>query len=699
MTDRSAALDLLKRALARNDATFRDGQWEAIDALVNKQERLLVVQRTGWGKSSVYFIATRILRDRGRGPTLIVSPLLALMRNQIEAADRLGIRALTINSTNRDEWPQLQRAVRANEADALLISPERLANDDFVENVLLPIAESIGLLVVDEAHCISDWGHDFRPDYRRLVNILQRMPDNVPILGTTATANNRVVADVQAQLGEIGIQRGSLMRDTLALQTMRLPTQAARLAWLVEHINTLPGTGIIYTLTKRDANQVADWLNQHDVAASAYYSGVNGDGFENSDVYRQHLEDQLLNNQVKALVATTALGMGYDKPDLGFVVHYQAPGSIVAYYQQVGRAGRGIAHAVGILMSGAEDDDIHDYFRGSAFPQERWVQAILEVLEESDGLSIFEIEEAVNLRHGQIEQVLKFLSVDSPAPVIKEGSKWQRTPVAYRMDHERIRRLTEQRLTEWREVQAYIDDQECLMEFLARALDDANPQLCGKCASCLGVPVVEPSFTREAAISAARFLRHSEIPLECNKQVAKDAFAEYGFRGNLPKALRAETGRILSRWGDAGWGQLVADDKHSGHFRDELVDAIAEMIRDRWQPTPAPAWITCVPSRNNPALVPNFANRLANALALPFLPVVTKIKVNEPQKGQQNRFHQCQNLDGVFGIEGDVLAGAVLLVDDVVDSGWTLTVIAALLRQAGSGPVWPLALTTSSLGA
>ena len=699
MTDRSVALALLKRALASGEAMFREGQWDAIDALVNRQERLLVIQRTGWGKSSVYFIATRILRDRGRGPTLIVSPLLALMRNQIEAADRLGIQALTINSTNRSQWPQLQRAVRDNEADALLISPERLANDDFVENVLIPIAESIGLLVVDEAHCISDWGHDFRPDYRRLVNVLQRMPDNVPILGTTATANNRVVADVQAQLGEIGIQRGSLMRDTLALQSICLPTQAARLAWLVEHINALPGTGIIYTLTKRDATQVADWLNQHGVAARAYYSGVNGEGFEDSDPYRQHLEEQLLRNQIKALVATTALGMGYDKPDLGFVVHYQAPGSIIAYYQQVGRAGRGIAHAVGILMSGAEDDDIHDYFRRSAFPQERWVQAILEVLEESDGLAISSLEEAVNLRRGQIEHVLKFLSVDSPAPIIKEGSKWLRTPVAYRMDHERIHRLTEQRRTEWSEVQAYIDEQGCLMEFLAHVLDDNDPQPCGKCASCQGAPVVDPSFTRETAVSAARFLRHAEIPLECKKQVAKDAFVEYGFRGNLPAALRAGTGRILSRWGDAGWGQLVADDKHNGHFRDDLVDAVAEMVRDRWQPTPAPAWIACVPSRNHSALVPDFASRLANALALPFLPVVTKVKDNEPQKGQQNRFHQCQNLDGVFGIEGGVPDGAVLLVDDVVDSGWTLTVIAALLRQGGSGLVWPLALTTSSLGA
>jgi ATP-dependent DNA helicase RecQ len=699
MTDQSTALDLLKRALANDSAAFRSGQWEAIDALVNRRERLLVVERTGWGKSSVYFIATRILRDRGRGPTLIVSPLLALMRNQIVAADHLGIRAITINSTNQKMWPQLQSAVRNNETDALLISPERLANDEFVSNVLMPIADDIGLLVVDEAHCISDWGHDFRPDYRRLVNVLQRIPDNVPILGTTATANNRVIADVQAQLGEIGIQRGPLMRDTLSLQTMRLPTQAARLAWLVDHIDDLPGTGIVYTLTRRDADQVADWLNQHGVSARAYYSNVTGEGFDDPDTYREYLEDQLLHNQIKVLVATTALGMGYDKPDLGFVVHYQAPGSIVAYYQQVGRAGRGIEYAVGILMSGDEDNHIHEYFRRSAFPRERWITKILSTLEESDGLSIVELEKAVNLRRGQIDQVLKFLSVESTTPVLKEGSKWHRTPVSYQMDHERIIRLTEQRLTEWREVQDYIDEPGCLMEFLAHALDDTDPQPCGKCASCLGHPIIDPNFDGKTAIIAGRYLHQSEIPLECKKQVARNAFTEYGFQGNLPVEIRAKTGRTLSRWGDAGWGQIVADDKHDGHFRDELVEAVAEMISERWQPTPSPTWVTCVPSRAHPTLVPDFARRLGSALSLPFLPAVSKVKDNDPQKEQQNRFHQCQNLDGVFGIDEDMPEGPVFLVDDVVDSGWTLTVIAALLRQHGSGPVWPLSLTTSSLGA
>ena len=693
------ALAHLRRALNDPEATFRDGQWEAIEALVMRRERLLVVQRTGWGKSSVYFIATRLLRDAGRGPTLIVSPLLALMRNQIEAAERIGIRALTINSTNTHDWPEFHRQVRADEVDALLVSPERLANDTFVQDVLMPIAGTIGLLVVDEAHCISDWGHDFRPDYRRLVNVLQRMPANVPILGTTATANNRVVADVRAQLGDIGIQRGSLMRGSLALQTVRLPSQPARLAWLAEHIPTMPGTGIVYVLTKRDADQVTAWLNQHGVTARPYYSGVIGDGFEDSDAYRQHLERLLLNNEIKVLVATTALGMGYDKPDLGFVVHYQAPGSIVGYYQQVGRAGRGIDHAVGILLSGNEDAEIQAYFRNSAFPRERWVEAILTALEDSDGLKVPQIEQSVNLRRGQIGQVLKLLSVESPAPVILEGSVWRRTPVPYQMDHERIERLTHQRELEWGEIQSYIDEQGCLMEFLARALDDADPRPCGRCANCLGREIVPSAFRDDFAAEAARFLRHAEMPLECKRQVPNGAFEQYPLSGRLPVELRPETGRILSRWGDAGWGQAVADDKHNGHFRDELVEAAAEMIAVRWQPAPPPEWVTCIPSTNRPNLVPDFAGRLARRLGIPFIPALTKVRQNDQQKGQQNSFQQCRNLDGVFGLQpGELPGGPVLLVDDVVDSGWTLTVASTLLRGNGSGPVWPLALTTSGVG-
>ena len=695
ITVRSAALALLRTALADPAASFRPGQWEAIDALANRRERLLVVERTGWGKSAVYFVATRILRNRNLGPALIVSPLLALMRNQIEAAERLGIRALTINSTNRNEWPQLQQTVRDDEVDALLISPERLANDDFVNDVLMPIAGNIGLLVVDEAHCISDWGHDFRPDYRRLVGILRPMPDNVPIVGTTATANDRVIADVQEQLGNINVQRGSLMRPSLSLQVMRVPTQAVRLAWLAEHIDKLPGTGVIYTLTKRDADQVAAWLNRNGIAAKAYYSGVTGAGYADTNAYREHLEDLLLRNEVKALVATTALGMGYDKPDLGFVIHYQAPGSIIAYYQQVGRAGRAIDHAVCVLMSGREDEDIHDYFRNTAFPDEQWVQSILTALEQGDGMTIGQLEEAVNLRRGQIEQALKFLSMETPAPVFKDGAEWHRTAVHYRMDLERIRRLTAQRRLEWNEVGAFLDESGCLMEFLARSLDDERPQPCGKCVNCVGNPVVTRTYKRQLEDDAIRFLRRSETDLKCKKWVARGAFGQYGFEGRIPAELMAEKGRTLSRWGDTGWGALVAQGKHGGRFDDELVGALAEMIRGRWRPIPTPAWITCVPSRNRPDLVPDFAARLGKKLGLQFLPLIEKTKDNDPQKSQQNRFHQCRNLDGVFAVAGKPPSEPVLLVDDVVDSAWTMTVVAALLRQAGSGPVWPLALATA----
>jgi ATP-dependent DNA helicase RecQ len=695
--EKSQALMLLRRALGDSKASLRPGQWEAIDALVNHRRKLLVVERTGWGKSLIYFISTRVLRDRGQGPTLIVSPLLALMRNQMTAADRLGIRAITINSTNRSEWPALQAEILGNKVDALLISPERLANDQFVEAVLLPVANRIGLMVVDEAHCISDWGHDFRPDYRRLVNILKLMPPNMPVLGTTATANNRVLDDVKYQLGGFEIQRGPLMRESLHLQTMRLADQAERLAWLARHIPTLPGTGVVYTLTKRDAEQVAEWLVQNGVEACAYHSDAEGVGFPDSNAYRQHLEELLLNNGLKALVATTALGMGYDKPDIGFVIHYQAPGSIVAYYQQVGRAGRAIDRAIGLMMSGREDEDIHQFFRSTAFPDETRVNNILKALEESDGLTVKELQAEVNLAQGQIEKVLKYLSVENPAPVIRQGyNRWFRTPVPYRLDHDRIRRLTQKRELEWEEVQGYLDTDECLMAYLGRALDDPHASQCGKCANCIAGPVVpielDPELTRRALL----FLKQSELRIEPRIQIPKGAFETYELGGNLPPQLRAEWGRVLSRWGDAGWGRLVADDKHTGQFRDELVGAVYEMIIKRWRPEPKPVWVTCVPSLKHPTLVPDFAKRLAGRLRLPFKDVVSKVKDNQLQKLQNNSFHQCRNLDGAFGVKEGIPGTPVLLVDDMVDSRWTMTVIAALLRQAGSGLVFPVALATTS---
>ena len=690
--NREQAEELLQKAVGNPNARFRDGQWEAIDAVSNRRAKLLLVQRTGWGKSAVYFVATRIFRDAGRGPTIIVSPLLALMRNQVEAAQRLGIRAASIDSSNRDDWDAIITDVINDQIDALLITPERLANENFRQSTLMKIADRIGLLVVDEAHCISDWGHDFRPDYRRLTNVLRMLPRNTPVLGTTATANDRVIGDIKTQLADFQIQRGPLSRHSLSLQTIRLDNQASRLAWLAQSIPQIPGSGIVYVLTKRDAEQVAAYLSRHSISARAYHGGADHDK-------RCQLENMLLNNEIKVLVATTALGMGYDKPDLSFVIHYQAPSSVVAYYQQVGRAGRAIPSAVGILLVGKEDEQIHDYFRRTAFPSEHAVEEVLNALEESDGKSIAELQNQLNMHKSQIEHVLKVLSVEVPSPAIKVGSKWHRTAAEFELDQERIHRLSSQRDREWQEFQEYVDTDNCFMEYLGRMLDDPAVERCGKCANCMGKPVIATAVEHALEVEAVRFLRRSELPFEPRTSIRKGVLPTYGFPDDrLEPELQASEGRILSQWGDAGWGALVAADKESEHFRDELVHAVAEMIRERWQPDPPVEWVTCVPSLRCPALVPDFARRLADELKLPFCDVIQKVRDCPPQKQQENTFHQCRNLDGAFNVAGGVPASPVLLVDDVVDSRWTMTVLAALLRRSGSGLVYPVGLASASIG-
>ncbi len=691
------ALKLLRGSLNDSSAKFRHGQWEAIDSLVNGKKKLLVVQRTGWGKSSVYFISTRIFRDQGRGATIIISPLLALMRNQIEAAERLGIRAISINSTNTEEWESLKQQVLKNQVDAMLISPERLANDDFMNNVLRPISDRIGLFVVDEAHCISDWGHDFRPDYRRIVNILQFMPNGTPVLATTATANDRVCDDIVSQLGEIEVIRGPLTRRSLILQNIKIKDQASRLAWLKENISDLPGSGIIYVLTKRDAQIVTRWLVECGIEAAFYYSDAKSDEFEDSNEYRLFVENALYNNEIKVLVATSALGMGYDKPDIGFVVHYQAPSSIITYYQQVGRAGRAIDVAYGILLSGKEDDEIHDYFRRSAFPSEERVGAILELLEKSDGLSVPELMKHLNLRRGQIEQVLKYLQVEQTSPVIKIGSKWIRTAVKYAMDSEKISRLTNQRVVEWKEVKDYIDTEECLMRYLQNSLDDITSSDCGKCCNCDSQNRLPDNHSHENGILSASFLRQSEFDIELRKSIPLDGLSKYKLKGRIPEELRGNTGKALSRWGDAGWGRIVAEEKLNNYFSDELVEAFVEMIISRWNPSPFPTWVTCIPSFRHPELVPSFARRVANRLGLPFIAVINKMHETAPQKEQENSYYQCKNLDGVLEIADGVKSDEpVLLIDDAIDSGWTLTIATALLRKAGCGIVYPATLTSTT---
>jgi ATP-dependent DNA helicase RecQ len=690
---KNQALFFLKTALNNSNANFRDGQWEAIAELLQNNSRLLVVQRTGWGKSLVYFIATRLLRNRGAGVTLLISPLLALMRNQIAAAARIGVKAVTVNSSNQQEWEQVKNQLLTNRIDILLISPERLANQDFIENILLPISSNIGLFVVDEAHCISDWGHDFRPDYRRIVRILQALPSNIPVLATTATANNRVVDDIKSQLGStLKISRGALTRNSLQLQNIYLPSQAERMAWLVENLPNISGSGIIYTLTVADAERLTNWLIIKEINAKAYHSQLETET-------REILENQLLNNEIKVLVATTALGMGFDKPDLAFVIHYQRPGSVVHYYQQVGRAGRAVEQAYGILLNGNEDEEITNYFIATAFPPEAHIQQVLAALEQADnGYSVPELQQELNLSQGQIEKVLKLLSLESPAPVTKQGSKWYITPITYQPNTAKIEKLTQIRRQEQAQMQQYMESQQCLMAFLANALDDPNPQPCGKCTVCARRDLFPTNYSIQMVNDAIIYLRRSDRNIEPRKKWSSQALPTYSFSGNIKPELQTEIGKALSLWGDAGWGELVKRGKYQdNYFDDTLIQGTIDLIL-RWQPQTMPTWVTCVTSLTRPQLVPNFAQRLANKLGLPFKPAVIKIRQNQPQKEMNNSYQQAHNLDGVFQIDShQINPGAVFLIDDVVDSRWTFTVIAALLRRAGSGQVFPIALALNSL--
>ena len=679
------ALQLLRAGSGRANAAFREGQEQAIRHIVEGKGRLLVVQKTGWGKSFVYFIATKLLREAGAGPALLISPLLALMRNQIAAAERMGVRAATINSDNTDDWSVVETKLAQGEIDILLISPERLANERFRTQVLAAIAAQISLLVIDEAHCISDWGHDFRPHYRLLERIVKTLPPNLRLLATTATANNRVMDDLAAVLGpNLNVSRGDLNRTSLTLQTIRLPSQAERLAWLAEQLAVLQGHGIIYTLTVRDANQVAAWLKTRGFNIEAY-TGETGDR-------REQLEQALLNNQVKALVATTALGMGYDKPDLAFVIHYQMPDSVVAYYQQVGRAGRALDSAYGVLLSGQEEADITDWFIRSAFPTRQEVADVLGALEEApNGLSVPELLGRVNLSKGRVEKTIALLSLEAPAPIAKQGSKWQLTAaILSEAFWDRAERLTALRWDEHQQMQDYVRlpfGQH--MGFLIGALD-GDPSL----VTAPTLPPLPTSVDVDLVKDAVAFLRRTSLPIEPRKKWPDGGMPQYDVKGSIPVGSQAQSGKALCVWGDAGWGGLVRQGKyHDGRFSNDLVAACVKMIR-AWNPQPAPVWVTCVPSLRHPDLVPDFAKRLATALGLPFHAVIAKTDNRPEQKTMANSTQQARNIDGSLALNGQPIPhGPVLLVDDMVDSRWTLTVAAWLLRQNGSDEVWPMALS------
>lgn len=694
---RDRAEEHLRALVGRPDARLYDDQWAAIAALVVDRQRALVVQRTGWGKSAVYFVATLLLREQGSGPTVIISPLLALMRNQIAAAERAGIRAVTVNSTNMEQWDEIHASIQAGEVDVLLVSPERLNNPGFRDEVLPRLAATCGLLVVDEAHCISDWGHDFRPDYRRIRTLLHDLPTGIPVLATTATANQRVTDDVSEQLGaDTLVLRGSLDRASLRLGVVRLRTAEQRLAWLADHLSEQPGSGIVYCLTVAATQEVADYLRSrgHQVAA---YSG------QTEQTERLALEQALVDGEVKALVATSALGMGFDA-SLGFVVNLGAPNSPVAYYQQVGRAGRGgnlpPEGASVVLLPAVEDRDIWAYFASLAFPREELVRDTLAVLaEEGRPLSTAAIEPRVDLSRNRLETMLKVLDVDGAVRRVRGG--WEATGRPWDYDAERYQRVTEAREVEQRAMLDYLASDECRMRYLRRQLDDpevlADPAWrCGRCDNCGGL-ALSTEVSAAAVEEAADRLARPGVPIEPRKLWPTGLSAiGVGLSGKIKQP--AEPGRAIARLTDLGHGAalrgLFAADAPDGPVPDSLARAMVTMLQD-WQPKVDA--IVVAESERKPQLTTDLAAGLSRFLRLP---VVGRWAVVDPTVGpDRGATNSAQRVAAVSRRcalrldEPDAVRDArVLVVDDRLVTGWSLTLAAAALHDAGAAAVVPLVL-------
>ena len=666
-------------AMAGPGARPREDQAAAVAALVEQRARVLVVQATGWGKSAVYWAATSALRSEGKGPTLIVSPLLALMRDQVDAAGRGGLRAASINSSNLDEWDQVFEDIVADRLDVLLVSPERLGNPGFARR-LPGLLAATGLVVIDEAHCISDWGFDFRPDYQRLAKTLLGIAAGTPVLATTATANERVTQDVARQLGPQTLTfRGSLARSSLRLAVVPGLGALERLAWVADALQTFAGSGIVYALTVADTERIAGFLRTCGFKVSAYHGGLD-------PAARQQIEDALRRNALKAVVATSALGMGYDKPDLAFCIHVGSPASPVAYYQQVGRAGRALDDAVGVLLPAETDERIWAYFATAGVPDERQVGLILDAL-ATKPQTLLALESATAIRRGRLEGLLKILAVEDV--VRREGPAWALTGTPWIYDAERWRALGKVRAREAGLMRAFAAGQGCLMRFLQEALDDPAPSDCGRCSVCTGRLPGPGAHPGAARVEAARvYARGQDVVIEPRKL----------WPSGGPRKGRIDgcsEGRALAFADDPGWAEALlplftAVDAPAP--REVLEGVVALLARWRGNWGARPVAVVPMPSAAHPQLVRSVAAHVARVGRLPLVDAL-RLKGPVPDADLASAAKVAALNKALVLQPGVALPhGPLLLVDARLRSGWAMTVAAALLREAGAGAVLPLVL-------
>lgn len=672
--------DFYKRAheilvsLLGEGATFRDGQYEAIEATMTRP-RTLVVQRTGWGKSLIYFICTRLMRERGRGATIVVSPLLILMKNQLESATRLGLRCEVLNKTTVERQGEIMSSLKKNELDLVLVTPETLFKDDIREKFK---KVDIGLFVVDEAHCISDWGHDFRPEYCRLREVIRELSTDTPLLATTATANNRVIEDLCEQLGdEVYISRGPLTRESLSIRLLHMPSRAERYGWILENINKLNGSGIIYCLTRRDCDYLADFLTKNGVSAVAYYSDPD------RDEINAEAERKFENNEIKAIVATIKLGMGYDKGDVSFIIHYQMPSGIVSYYQQIGRAGRSIPNADVFLMYGKEDMTIIDYFIDIIFPLKEDVDAIMALCKSEERVKARKIERELNISKRRIERTLEYLLANDIITLDRHAYSLTGKELSY--DREKYDAIEAQRRAEAEQMRALATHKGCYSKYIVNCLDDFSAEDCGKCGFCNPKYQISDTVSLEFKEKASHYINRLVLEITPRKMWAVSE--------QMPSSkieFVNQEGICLCEYSEVGYGELVRRAiEGDTYFSPELLGKSAELLLPLIKEKEI-THLAYVPSKRSDR-VAEFASRLAKRCAIELI-CPLEAKDAPRQCEMENGAHKCENALNAFLVKAENLPEKIILLDDTVDSKWTLTVCGYKLMEKGAVEVYPFVL-------
>lgn len=669
--DRAQAERLLQRTF--HLPRFYDEQWRAISQLL-QGHRILMIERTGFGKSLCFQFPATLME----GVTVVFSPLIALMRDQVQALAALGIEARLINSEQDIELNRQTIAdALAGRVKILYIAPERQESTEWIEATR---QLRLAMIVVDEAHTISVWGHDFRPAFRRIVNLVNLLPAGMPVLAATATATRRVQDDIERQIGRgITTIRGQLMRDNFRLHVIEVGSDDEKMAWLAANVAALPGTGLIYTGIRADTDLYARWLRYRGVEAVSYNAGLDAET-------RKDIERGLKANRWKCIVSTNALGMGIDKPDIRFIIHTQMPASPIHYYQEIGRAGRdGLPTDIILFFNGTRDEDgwSHDCqlpraFIDTAKPRTECYRQVIDALKD-DVLGERDIVKRCNLKSTQFRVIKADLIEQGIIREVKvaRSKKYEYQFGAPELDTSGFEQLRRAKMADLRAMRDYVSTREPRMAYLCRYLGDATPPVAAGCDN-----TTEPRWT---------------ATLDAEMQAALDDFRETYF----PEITVAERKNNIidsvagSYYGVSTVGRALRRSKYEGGgpFPDFLLGLTLKAYRKTFHNKHLD-FVMSVPPTVSGTLVEEFARRIASVLRVPYSPLLVKTRTTQVQKLFHSAYSKRDNISGAFALQGsaDLRGTTILLVDDIFDSGATLKEIGRVLTAAGAKEIVPIVI-------